>query len=134
MAILLVVVAILVVSYASSMRAYLRQHQHLVDLRNQIAESQKQIDQMQKDKLRFNDPAYVQQLARERFGWVMPGQTSYQVLGSNGLPVAPAGELDTTAAADKTVPQAWWAKAGSSFSVADNPQKAKPAPLKTINP
>ena len=78
MAVLLVVVAVLVVSYASSMRAYLEQRQQINTLQQQIASSKASIAKAEREKRRWKDPAYVEAQARSRFGWVLPGETSYR--------------------------------------------------------
>src|SRR5690242_6560729 len=69
--ILLVVLAVLAMSYASSMRAYLQQRSHIADVKAQIAQRQADIDQLEREKRRWHDPAYVQAQARERFGYLM---------------------------------------------------------------
>jgi len=74
MAVLVVVVAVLVVSYASSMRAYLQQRAHINDLHAQIDTSERDIKALEREKRRWQDDAYVETQARERFGWVMPGE------------------------------------------------------------
>jgi cell division protein FtsB len=79
-AILVLLVAVLTVSYASSMRAYLQQRSHINDLKEQIAARQSAIDDLEREKQRWHDPAFVAAQARERFGYVMPGETSYVVL------------------------------------------------------
>ena len=65
-AILVLVLAVLAVSYASSMRAYLQQRAHITDLKDQIALRQANIDDLEREKRRWEDPAYVKQQARER--------------------------------------------------------------------
>ena len=92
-AILVLVVAVLTVSYASSLRAYLQQRSHIADLKSQIAERSASIDDLEREKRRWNDPAYVQAQARERFGYLMPGQTSYVVLGEDGKPIGSETDL-----------------------------------------
>ena len=64
MAILVVVVAVLVVSYASSMRAYLQQRSHINDLRAEIASSERDIKALEREKRRWQDDAYVENQAR----------------------------------------------------------------------
>src|SRR6478735_3569407 len=58
-AILVLVLAVLMVSYASSMRAYLEQRRHLAALGADISASRAQIADLQREKKRWNDPAYV---------------------------------------------------------------------------
>src|SRR4051812_22313743 len=66
MAVLVLVAAVLVVSYASSMRAYIQQRSQISDLRAQIASSQRSISSLQREKRRWDDDAYVRQQARLR--------------------------------------------------------------------
>jgi hypothetical protein len=133
--ILLVVFAVLVVSYASSMRAYLEQRSHISELNTQIAESRKDIAAAQREKRRWKDPAYVQAQTRERFGWVFPGEVSYQVLGRNGLPLESGDDLtDPRSIAQETEP-AWWVGAYETVQAADHPKKNdQPPPATRIEP
>ena len=134
MAVLVVVFAVLVVSYASSLRAYLEQRSHISDLKAQIASSERQIDALKTEKKRWKDDAYVEQQARERFGWVLPGETAYQVIGANGKPVEGTDRLGTLTTTPKT-PEAWWGKEWATLQEADHPHKeVKPTPATKIVP
>jgi cell division protein FtsB len=133
MAILVVVVAVLVISYASSMRAYLQQRSHINDLRSQIASSERDIKTMEREKRRWADDEYVKAQARERFGWVMPGETSYQVIDRDGNPLRRGDELTDPNSVARTVPDPWWDKVYGTVEVADHPKKA-PTPATRITP
>lgn len=133
MAVLMVVVAVLVVSYASSMRAYLQQRGHINDLRDQIAHSQSDITRLEREKRRWDDKAFVQAQARDRLGWVLPGETSYQVIGDDGKPLASHNELSDPRAFARTVPESWWERLHGSLDTADHPPKT-PTPATTIAP
>jgi cell division protein FtsB len=133
MAILVVVVAVLVVSYASSMRAYLQQRSHINDLRSQIVSSESDIKALEREKRRWQDDEYVKQQAAERFGWVMPGDTSYQVIGRDGKALANADELTDPNSVARTVPAPWWDKVYGSLEVADHPKKVQ-TPATRITP
>lgn len=133
MAILVVVFAVLVVSYGSSLHAYLQQQSHLSSLRAQIVSAQHAIAREKRERSRWSDKAYVEQQARERFGWVMPGQTAYQVIGADGRPVQGSNRLDDPTLSKATVPTAWWTRAYGSLQHADHPAAfTKPAPLSKI--
>jgi len=135
MAILLVVLAVLVVSYASSMRAYLEQRQQINDLQQQIASSKASIAKAEREKRRWKDPAYVEAQARSRFGWVLPGETSYQVLDAHGNPLTGDDALTDPSTVAPAKPKAWWTKAYSSLQAADHPeQKVTPTPVTRITP
>ncbi|HEY0904348.1 MAG TPA: septum formation initiator family protein [Marmoricola sp.] len=134
-AVLLAVFAILVVSYASSMRAYLQQREHINDLKEQIASSRADIAKAEREKRRWRDPAYVEAQARERFGWVLPGETSYQVLDANGQPLTGDDELTDPETIAPEKPTAWWSRAYSTLEVADHPERhVEPTPATRITP
>jgi cell division protein FtsB len=134
-AILLVVFAVLVISYASSMRAYLQQREHINELNQQIAASRAGIAAAEREKKRWQDPAYVEAQARKRFGWVLPGETSYQVLDANGNPLTGDDALTDPESIARPKPKAWWTKAYASLEAADHPEeKITPAPATKITP
>ena len=133
MAVLVVVLAVLVVSYASSMRAYLEQRSHIADLRATIASSESDIKALEREKRRWKDDAYVETQARERFGWVMPGETSYQVIDRDGKPLERSDELTDPDSVARQVPDPWWDKVYGTLEDADHPKKA-PSPATKITP
>ena len=90
-AVLVLVLAVLTVSYASSLRAYLQQRSHIGELKVQIAEREASINDLEREKKRWDDPAYVKAQARARFGYLMPGETGYEVIGADGEPLERAG-------------------------------------------
>ena len=119
---LVLVVAVLMVSYASSMRAYLEQRAHLQALRTNIEQSRANIDELKREKRRWNDPAYVEAQARQRFGYVLPGETGYQVIGEDGEPLSPDDSLtdpETVTAPDRP---AWWETAWDTMEAAGKPE------------
>jgi cell division protein FtsB len=133
MAVLVVVLAVLVVSYASSMRAYLEQRSHIADLRAQIASSQKDISVLEREKRRWKDDAYVETQARERLGWVLPGETAYQVIGRDGKPMERGDELTDPSTVSRSTPEAWWDKVHGSLQAADHPERVS-TPARRIVP
>jgi cell division protein FtsB len=133
MAILVLVLAVLVVSYASSMRAYLQQRSHMNDLRAQIASSEREITALERERRRWQDDAYIETQARERFGWVLPGETSYQVIDRNGKPLERNDALTDPGSVAQQVPEPWWDKVYGTLEAADHPKKA-PTPATNITP
>ena len=131
-AILVLVVAVLTVSYASSLRAYLQQRSHIAELKAQIAERSASIDDLEREKRRWNDPAFVQAQARERFGYLMPGETSYVVLGEDGKPLESETDLPDASEVQKREPQAWWGPVWQSTELAGNPPKHTHPPATEI--
>lgn len=120
--------ALLVISYASSMRAYLHQRAHIRELNAQIAGYNLDIKSAQLERERWKSAGFIEQQARARFGWVMPGETAYQVLDGNGNPLTADKLADpSTIAQEPAKPEAWWTKIGDSVKGADQPPKPPPA-------
>ena len=89
--VLVLVLLVLVISYASSLRAWLQQRAEIEAARSDIARMQASVNELEREKQRWEDPAYVQQQARERFGWVLPGEVGYRVIDADGTTLgAPA--------------------------------------------
>jgi cell division protein FtsB len=117
-AILVLVLAVLAASYASSFRAYLQQRDHIAALRAQIESTDNAIDRLEREKRRWQDDAYVGQQARLRFGYVKAGENVYQVLDENGDPLDSPDTLSDAGEADADVPEAWWDTAWKSVKAA----------------
>jgi cell division protein FtsB len=132
-AVLVLVLAVLTVSYASSLRAYLQQRAHINDLKVSIAQHEADIDALETEKERWDDPAYVQQQARERLGYVMPGEKTYLVLGEDGKPLEPAAELEDPATVISSTQDPWWNDAWASVELAGNPPRATRPPATEID-
>jgi hypothetical protein len=116
------------------MRAYLRQREHINELKSQIAQAEADIAVARREQRRWSDPAYVEQQARERFGWLLPGETGYQVIGSDGKPLTGHDTLTDPSSIAQPKPDAWWTKVRASLDAADHPEKlVRPKPVTSIN-
>lgn len=82
--VLLSVVVLLVGSYTSALHAWWDQRSELTEKRAEIVQRREAIRELENTQRRYDDPAYIQQQARERFGWVMPGEVGYRVIGIDG--------------------------------------------------
>jgi cell division protein FtsB len=128
-AILLLVAAVLAVSYASSARAWLQQRSDISTLRTQIAQHKAAIVTLQQAERRWHDPAYIEAQARLRFGWVMPGQTGYRVIDSHGQVLSNgASQLSQPTAGTHQAPVWWKAEWGSVVAAGNGPAAAKTKP------
>ncbi|MQW75867.1 septum formation initiator family protein [Nocardioides sp. dk4132] len=132
-AVLVLVLAVLAVSYASSLRAYLDQRSHLQDLQAKIAERQAAIDDLERERRRWEDPAYVEREARERLGYVKPGVIPYIVLDENGEPVEPQSTLGDPDRSAPQTPEAWWTGAWGSVEAAGHPPRNGAPPSAEID-
>ena len=133
-AVLVLVLAVLMVSYASSMRAYLEQRSHLESLHAQIAESEANIEALEREKERWDDPAYVRAQARERFGWVLPGEIGFQVIDEDGEALDHDDSLPEPVPSDEEEQPLWWQAAWDSVEAAGNPEDVEetPEPIERI--
>ena len=118
----------LMVSYASSMRAYLQQKQHIDALSTDIADSQTTIAKLEREKQRWGDPAYVRAIAHQRFGWVLPGEIGFQVIGEDGKPLDHQDSLTDPGATTEAARPIWWKAAWGSMEAAGNPKDPATAP------
>jgi cell division protein FtsB len=123
---LAVVLVILTISYASSLRIYFAQAHEIAATKAEIAEREQRIRELQGDLARWDDEPYLRTQARERLGWVVPGETGYIVVGADGRPLGGGAAISAEAAPDKPAQDAWWSKLWGSVEAAD-----QPAPVKT---
>ncbi len=129
---LVLVVAVLMVSYASSLRAYLDQRQHIGSLKASIASSEANIAALEREKQRWHDPAYIVAQARARFTFGFPGEIGYQVLDEDGHPLDPQVTLSAPKRLDQPAPQ-WWQTTLSSIDAAAFPaQHREPQPAEKV--
>jgi cell division protein FtsB len=123
--VLLSVVLLLVASYTSALHAWWAQRGEIQSAKAEIVMRRDAISQLQDTKARFNDPAYIKQQARARFGWVMPGEVGYRVIGSDG---SVQGEVPTLDAPPVARHGQWYDTLWVSVQKAgQKPPKAKPA-------
>lgn len=124
-AILVLVLAVLAVSYASSLRAYLEQRRQIEGREAKIAALEESIEDLQRETERQHDPAYLRQEAR-KLGYVLPGETPFVVV-DGGKPLTEA-ELDDPASVGDHDEPAWYDDLWSSVEVAGNPPTRIPPP------
>ena len=123
---LAVVLVILTISYATSLRIYFAQAHEVAATKAEIAERQERIRDLQGDLARWDDEAYVRTQARDRLGWVVPGETGYTVVGADGKPLGGGAVITAETAPDEPAQDTWWSKLWGSVEAAD-----QPAPVKT---
>ena len=132
-AVLALVVLALVISYASSLRAWIDQRSEIAQVEAEIAATRDRVDQLEQTKQRWHDDAYLRKMARERFGWVLPGEVGYRVIDENGEAVGDTPELD--APAGETSPDIdqpdWYDRVWGSLEAAGQEATAEEQPEPT---
>ncbi|MFT2750789.1 FtsB family cell division protein [Clavibacter sp. Sh2036] len=95
-AMVLVLLVLTVVVLAPGLRIYLEQRQQLSSLQSAVDAQKQTIAQLQDQRARYDDPAFLKAQVRDRLFYVMPGETSYLV---RGLP-AMGGQAAATTTPD----------------------------------
>ncbi|BBX20512.1 septum formation initiator family protein [Mycolicibacterium duvalii] len=93
-AILAAVVCVLTLTIAGPVRTYFSQRTEMKQLQASEAQLREQIAELEEQKAKLADPVYIAAQARERLGFVLPGEIPYQVQLPPGAtaPGSPAGE------------------------------------------
>ncbi len=120
-AVLAAIGVLLVVLLTSSVAAWVHQRGQIAALRETVAGQEQDVAALRAERERWNDPAYVEQQARERLKFVRPGERSYTVLdadpatpGSTAAVVGPGADEPPS-----TTP--WYATVWDSVRTADAP-------------
>jgi cell division protein FtsB len=103
-AILAAVVCVLTLTIAGPVRTYFAQRTEMNQLNASEAALRRQIADLEQKKVKLGDPAYIAAQARERLGFVMPGDTPFQVQ----LPAGAAAAAQPGAEAAKPSSNAPW--------------------------
>jgi cell division protein FtsB len=74
------IVILLVVLLASPIQRYLGSRNDVSSAGQQLRHDQQQLAQLKRQQARWSDPGYIQQQARSRLQYAMPGDTVYVVV------------------------------------------------------
>jgi cell division protein FtsB len=85
-AILALVVTALLFYLVVPLRTYITQRDRLQQLERQTRILEQKNAQLQHEVTRYNDPAYVEQLARECLGMVKKGEIPFVIVSRSGAP------------------------------------------------
>jgi hypothetical protein len=122
------VLLLLAITLIPALRSTLRQQGQINALRERIAVQRESVAALQQEQRQWNDPAYVEQQARERLKLVRVGEKSFTVIDGTTAPDLSGGAQIAapvkTAAAD--IP--WYGTLWQSVVIADTSSaKAKVA-------
>lgn len=114
--VLAAVVCVLTLTIAGPVRTYIAQHTEMEQLAASEAELRRQIADLEQQKSKLADPAYIAAQARERLGFVMPGDIPFQVQLPSAAAVSsrPGAEAAKPATNDPWYTSLW-------HTIADNP-------------
>jgi cell division protein FtsB len=90
-ALLLVVVMLLLLAAVAPLRNLLDQRAELLQMQRQTVQLEAKDAALQARVNQLSDPAYIQQLARQCLGMVMPGQIAFVTIPKHGAPIPAPG-------------------------------------------
>ncbi|GGL35211.1 FtsB family cell division protein [Phycicoccus endophyticus] len=108
----------LVVLLTSSVAAWLHQRGELAALQEKVATQEADVQALRTERERWNDPAYVEQQARQRLKFVRPGERAYTVLDPESGSTDGTGD-GSDAGERSTLP--WYESVWQSVRTADAP-------------
>ena len=121
-AILAAVVCVLTLTIAGPVRTYFAQRTEMKQLAATEAKLRAEIADLEQQKVKLADPVYVAAQARERLGFVKPGDIPYEVQLPPGAAVPAEPGSGTTAA---RAGQPWYTSLW--HTIADDPHNVPPA-------
>lgn len=115
-AVLAALVCVLTLTIAGPVRTYFAQRTEMNQLTASEAALRRQIADLEQRKAKLGDPAYIAAQARERLGFVKPGDIPFQVQlpPTAATPSEPAGQAAKPANTDPWYTSLW-------HTIADNP-------------
>ncbi|MCT2177165.1 septum formation initiator family protein [Brachybacterium muris] len=121
----LVLVSLIVIALAAllpTVNSYVTQRQQLSELQAEVGQKQQQVDELQDQVARWEDPAYVAAQARERLLFAMPGETQYRLTDTSGreVPLTEAEQAAVEATEGEWFSTLWESVEGSSRLTAED--------------
>ena len=99
---LLAMIVIGVITLAPRVQTWFLQRQAIFQAQSDLEQAKKDVQQMQVERKRWEDPAYIRAQARDRLYYVMPGEISYLVMDADGVDTSDtSGTVGAKMAADK---------------------------------
>ncbi|TFV61033.1 septum formation initiator family protein [Mycobacterium sp. PS03-16] len=120
-AILAAVVCVLTLTIAGPVRTYFAQRTEMKQLKATEEQLRAQIAELEQQKVKLADPAFIAAQARERLGFVKPGDIPYQVQLPPGAvtPGGPEAQPETAPSGDPWYTSLW-------HTIADEPHGISP--------
>jgi cell division protein FtsB len=116
-AVLAVVICAIALSLAYPVREYIAQSRQIDQLQAERQMTLAQLRSLEREQQRLGDPAYVEQLARDKLHFCLTGQTCYVIIGGPGSGAASARAAGTP----------WYDRLWHSVQQADRGRPGPPA-------
>ncbi|MGH3675246.1 MAG: FtsB family cell division protein [Mycobacterium sp.] len=130
-AILAAVVCVLTLTIAGPVRTYFAQRTEMKQLAATEARLRAEIAELEQQKVKLADPVYIAAQARERLGFVMPGEIPYQVQlpPTGAVPGGPGDEAFAARAGEPWYTSLWHTIADVPHNVpSPDPPATPPVP------
>ncbi|MFL0180664.1 MULTISPECIES: septum formation initiator family protein [unclassified Mycobacterium] len=123
--ILAAVMCVLTLTVAGPVRTFFAQHAEMKQQSQLETTLHRQITDLQQQKANLDDPAHIRAQARQRLGFVMPGEIPYQVQlpGMAEVPGEPGAEPLAAPSGDP-----WYTALWHTIADAPHPPPAPPSP------
>ncbi|WP_305068052.1 septum formation initiator family protein [Kitasatospora sp. A2-31] len=130
--VLVLVLCSLVAILAYPTRQFISQRSEISAQRAKAEHARQQVEQLRREKTRWQDPEYVRAQARARLHYAMPGETPYIAVDPAGRsaaesPSAPPAPSDGAVAAPAKAAKPWYASVWDSVDAADAAPPSPPA-------
>ena len=70
---------------SSDVQAFLNQRRQIAEMEVSIQQAEQDVEDMQAERDRWQDPVYIRSQARDRLYYVLPGEVSYLVMDTESL-------------------------------------------------
>ena len=70
---------------SSDVQDFLNQRRQIAEMEVSIQQAEQDVEDMQAERDRWQDPVYIRSQARDRLYYVLPGEVSYLVMDTEGL-------------------------------------------------
>jgi cell division protein FtsB len=129
-AILAAVVCVLTLTIAGPVRTYFAQRTEMKQLKATEQHLRAQIAELEQQKVKLADPVFIAAQARERLGFVMPGEVPYQVQlpANSGVPGSPDIEAPAANPGEPWYTSLWHTIADAPHGVSPPIAPGEPAP------
>ncbi|WP_051224266.1 FtsB family cell division protein [Pseudoclavibacter soli] len=96
---------------APSIKLYIEQQQQVADLQAEVDAQSSSLTELQQQRARWDDPAYIRAQTRERLYFVVPGETTYVVVDGDSVTESSTDTQATQApSTDVTTTQQNWSE------------------------
>jgi len=117
--VLALALASVALAVALPFKIWLAQRGEISSLQAQTHAQQQHVEQLQRQQQQWQDPAYIEQQARLRLHYVMPGEKAYIVLGR----AKPKTAAKTTTPAAPAVTGPWYSRLWQTVQIAGASQR-----------